>query len=76
MLRVDGLEVLAAGDLLVAVLAGDEGAFAANVRLEGPLTDGVLLQLTLGNGLRQDLGIANALETQRGEQLQKRGVHQ
>lgn len=64
MLRVDGLEVVAALDLLVPILAGDEGALAADVRLEGPLPDGVLLQLVIGYGLGQHLGVSNGFEAQ------------
>jgi len=75
VLRVNGLEVVATGYLLVAIFAGHKGAFAANVSFKGPLPDGFRIQQVLRNRLSQHLGVPDAIKVQGGQQAQERGVH-
>lgn len=71
MLGVDGLEVLTAGDVLVAILASHQGVLAGDLRAERPFAYAVIGEQVDGYRFSQQLCIPNVIEVKRRQQIQK-----
>lgn len=73
MLRVNGVKVIAADDILIPILAGNQRTLARNLRPKGPFAQGVLCQQFRGYALGKLLRLSDVVKVERGKLIQKGG---